>query len=245
MRWSELRAGGPCSALLSAEERERHSRPLTFPPSPFPLPPPTPTVANTRALRHAAESVTDRMSNAQKSYESQLSKLESSYRAQVEAVKRQLDEEMNAGVALRDRITSLESELAAARSIVKEVPALRASLGKVEAALNQEASEARAAEERADQLEAALKAERAAVNDVAKKLKEAQTQLAVLSAEHKAARDEVASLREERRRDLENAKEKLTVTVAQARQDLENLHAKKNMEVRGGEGMGWEGGRGI
>jgi hypothetical protein len=25
MRWSELRAGGLCSALLSAEERERHS----------------------------------------------------------------------------------------------------------------------------------------------------------------------------------------------------------------------------
>jgi chromosome segregation ATPase len=172
------------------------------------------------------------MSNAQKSYETQLSKLETSYRAQVEAVKRQLDEEMNANVALKDRIAALEGELAASRAIMKDVPSLRAEIGSLKASVEQHSSETQGAEERADQLEAALKAERAAVNDVSKKLKEAQTQLAVLSAEHRAARDEVFTLREERRKDLEGAKEKLSVKVAQARQDLENLHAKKLMEVR-------------
>jgi len=188
-------------------------------------------VANTRALRHAAETVTDRMSNAQKNYENQLNKLEVSYRAQIEAVKRNLDEEMNNSVKLKDRITELESELVSAQAIVKDVPRLRKELAELDAQLAQAEAEGQAAENRGNTLESNLKNERSNVNDLTKKLKEAQTQLAVLTAEHRAARDEVTSLREERRKDLENAKERLSMKVAETKRDLENLHSKKLDEL--------------
>lgn len=191
----------------------------------------TTLVTNTRALRHAAETVTDRMSSAQKTYEQQLQKLETSYRGQIEVIKRSLDEEMNSSVKLKDRVCELESELIATEAIVKDVPRLRKQIGELEAQIAQADAEAQAAENRGDSLESLLKTERSHVNDLNKKLKEAQTQLAVLSAEHRAARDEVLSLREDRRKDLENAKERLTIKVAEAKRDLENLHTKKLEEL--------------